>query len=195
MSALGFAAIFAVVLVLLVVGFLVVVTYNSLVTLEQQVTKAWANIDVALKQRYDELPNLVEAVRDVMAYERDTLERVTRARAAYEPTAPIPEQAATSSATSSAVRQLLAVVERYPQLRSQQNVLDLQAEIERLEAVIAARRELYNDTVFMLNTRIGQFPGNLVAWAFGWRPRRFFSVPEGQDSPPGTDLAPGSDAG
>jgi LemA protein len=152
------------------------------VTLGQQVSKAWANIDVALKQRHDELPNLVEAVGDLMAFERETLTRVTRLRAAYSPSEPVPAQAATSEATSSAVRGLLAVVERYPEVRSQANVLDLQGEIERLEEVIAARRELYNDTVYRFDTRIRQVPTNLLAWAFGWEARPFFSAPAGGDS-------------
>lgn len=188
MTPLEAAAVFAVVLVVVIVGFLGLAAYNSVVVLEQQVAKAWANVDVALKQRYDELPNLVEAVRDLMAYERETLIRVTKAREAYTPTAPLPAQAAVSDATSSAVRQLLAVVERYPSIRSQANVLDLQNEIERLEAVIAARRELYNDTVFLFDTRIRQFPTNLLAAALGWRPRPFFAAPEGDRTAPSADL-------
>ena len=117
MSPLDVAAVFAVLLVVVIGAFLVLATYNSVVTLDQQASKAWANIDVALKQRYDELPNLVEAVRDLMAYEQETLTRVTRLRTAYSPTEPIPAQAATSEATSSAVRQLFAVVERYPEIK------------------------------------------------------------------------------
>ena len=157
------AALFAAALVLIVIGFLVFTTYNEVIALRQRIDKAWANIDVALKQRHDELPNLVNAVRGVMAYERGVLEEVTRLRAAYSPTAPVPRQAATSEATSIAVRQLFAVVENYPALRSQQNVLDLQDEIERLEELIADRREFYNDSVFRYNTRIGQLPALLLA--------------------------------
>ena len=188
MTPLEAAAAFAVVLVLVIVGFLALAAYNSVVILEQQVSKAWANVDVALKQRHDELPNLVEAVRDLMAYERETLVRVTKVREAYTPAAPPPVQAAVSDETSSAVRQLLAVVERYPAIRSQANVRDLQNEIERLEAVIAARRELYNDTVFLFDTRIRQFPTNLLAVALGWRPRPFFAAPEGERKVPSADL-------
>jgi LemA protein len=185
------ASTFAVLLVAVIVAFLATTTYNSVVTLEQQVTKAWANIEVALKQRHDELPNLVEAVRGLMAYERETLTRVTRLRAAYSTTASIPIQAATSEATSAAVRQLFAVVERYPEVKAGTNVLDLQREIERLEAIIAARRELYNDTVYRLDTRIRQFPTNVLAWLFGWTARPFFSAPEGDGSLPPVDLGAG----
>ena len=112
------AATFAVAVVLVVLGFIVVASYNAVVALRQRIDKAWANIDVVLKQRHDQLPNLVAAVRGLMAYERDVLTRVTEARAAYAPTAPIPDQAATSEATSAAVRSLFAVVERYPDVKA-----------------------------------------------------------------------------
>jgi LemA protein len=171
------AALFAILVVAIIIGFLVLETYNSVVTLRQQVSKAWANIEVALKQRHDQLPSLVDAVRDLMAYERDTLIRVTRLRAEYAAGEPIPAQAAVSEATSSAVRQLFAVVESYPDIKSQANVLALQGEIERLEDIIAARRELYNDTVYRLNTRIRQFPTNVLAAMFGWTEREFFAAP------------------
>ena len=191
MSPLDLAAAFAVLLVAVIVAFLVLTTYNSIVTLGQQSSKAWANIEVALKQRHDELPNLVEAVRDLMAFEQETLVRVSRLRAAYAPDEPIAAQATVSEATSSAVRRLFAVVERYPEIRSQANVLDLQAEIERLEGILADRRELYNDTVYRYDTRIAQFPTNLLAGLFGWTARPFFSAPPGEASPAAVDLADG----
>src|SRR4029079_11727265 len=109
----------AVVLVVAIVGFIVLSSYNAIVALGQRIDKAWANIDVALKQRHDQLPNLVAAVRGAMAFEQAVLTDVTRARAAYSATAPIPHQAAVSEATSSAVRSLFAVVENYPDLKSQ----------------------------------------------------------------------------
>jgi LemA protein len=170
------AALFAVVIAMGVIGFLAYVSYNTVVQLSQLADRGWANIDVALKQRHDELPNLVAAVRGVMSFERDVLEEVTRQRAAYQPEAPIPQQAATSQATTAAVQRLLAVVERYPELRSAGNVMALQQEIARLEDLIATRRELYNDAVFRYNTTIGQMPAGLIAPLFGWRPRAFFSA-------------------
>jgi LemA protein len=182
------AAAFAVGLLILIVAFLVLETYNSVVTLNQQVSKAWANIEVALKQRFDQLPSLVDAVRGLMAYERETLTRVTRLRSEYAAGEPIPVQAATSEATSTAVRQLFAVVESYPDIKSQANVLALQEEVERLEDIIAARRELYNDTVYRLNTRIRQFPTNLLASLFGWTERPFFAASPDERSAAGVDL-------
>ncbi len=191
MSALGAAAIFSIGLVVVIVAFLVLTTFNSVVAMRQRIRKAWANIDVVLKQRHDELPNLVEAVKDVMTYEQETLTRVTDLRAAYRPDAPVPAQATTSDATTAAVRQLLAVVERYPELRSRSNVLALQAEIERLEQLIAARRELYNDTVYRYNARIQQAPTNLLAVALGWRPQPFFEATAAEAARPAVDLVGG----
>ena len=184
------AALFAVLLVLAVVGFIVLSSYNAVVALRQRSAKAWSNIDVALKQRHDQLPNLVAAVRGVMAFEQDVLTEVTRARAAYSPTAPIPDQAATSDATSAAVRSLFAVVENYPDLKSQGNVAALQEEIERLESMIADRRELYNDQIYRYNTRIAQVPGVLLAPIFGWRPREFFAAEPADSARPDTSLRP-----
>lgn len=113
---------------------------------------------------------------------------VARARAGYAPTAPIPSQAAQSDRTSAAVRTLLGVVEGYPDLRSQGNVLDLQDEIERLEAMIADRRELYNDQVYRHNTRIASVPTNVLAAMFGWEARPFFVALPVERAVPTADL-------
>jgi LemA protein len=182
------AAVFAIALVLVIVGFIVLTGYNAVVALRQRIDKAWSNIDVALKQRHDQLPNLVAVVRGAMVFEQGVLTEVTRARAAYAPTAPIHEQAVVSDLTTSAVRSLLAVVENYPNLKSQANVADLQDEIERLESMIADRRELYNDQVYRYNTRIAQVPGVVLAPLFGWRPREFFAVEPGDTATPDTSL-------
>ena len=183
-------AIFSVALVAVVIGFLALETYNAVVALRLRIDKAWANIDVALKQRHDMLPSLVTAVRDLMQFEQDVLTAVTRARAAYSPTEPLPAQAAVSDATSSAVRSLFAVVERYPDIKSQANVLDLQDQIERIEGMIADRRELYNDQVFQYNTRIAQLPAVLLAPIFRWRPREFFEAKPEETARPDTELRP-----
>jgi LemA protein len=134
------------------------------------------------------LPALVSAVRGVMAFEQDVLGEVARARAAYSPAEPIPAQAAVSERTTSAVRSLFAVVEQYPELGSHRNVLDLQDEIERIEGVIADRRELYNDQVYRHNTRIAQIPALLLAPLFHWRPREFFAARPEELARPDTEL-------
>ena len=178
------AVAFAVALAVFLVFFLVVVSYNGVVALRQRAEKAWANIEVTLKQRHDMLPNLVNAVRDVMGFEQAVLEEVTRQRARWSPEDAPPAQAAASDGTSAAVRTLVATVEAYPELRSQGNVLELQGEIERLESMIADRRELYNDSVYRFNTAIAQVPGALFAPVFGWRPREFFeAAPEEREKP------------
>lgn len=182
------AALFALFVMGVVLVFLAITTYNAVVALRNRIAKAWANIDVALKQRHDQLPNLVEAVRGVMAFERDVLEEVTRARAAYSDLDSIPAQAATSDATTTAVRHLFAVVENYPDIKSAGNVMALQAEIARLEDVIADRRELYNDQVFRYNTRIAQLPANILASLIGWRPEPFFAATEEERAKPVVEL-------
>jgi LemA protein len=188
------AAWFAVLLLVVVVGFVVLATYNDVVALGQRIDKAWANVDVALKQRHDELPNLVAAVRDVMGFEQAVLEEVSRLRNAYDPARPVPEQGALSTETSRAVRSLLAVVENYPALKSHDNVMALQAEIERLESTIADRRELYNDQVYRYNTRIRQVPAVILAGPFDWRPRDFFAAGDADRVRPDVSLHPASQA-
>lgn len=191
MSPLGAAALFAILLLLAVGGFLLVVTYNAVVALRNRIDKAWGNVEVALRQRHDQLPALVDAVRDVMAFEQEVLEEVARQRARFVPDAPIPEQGAVSAATTAAVRSLIAVVEQYPRVRSQQNVLRLQGEIERLEGLIADRRELYNDQVYRYNTTIAQVPAVVLAALLGWGPRPFFDAGDEAEARPEVSLGTG----
>ncbi len=188
MSPGAYAAAFAVGLVIAIVVFLAITSYNAVMALRQRIDKAWANIDVLLKQRYDQLPALVAAVRGLLAFEQGVLTEVARARAAYSPTEPIPEQAVHAEETSRAVRSLFAVVEAYPQVRSDANVLDLQNEIERLEGMIADRRELYNDQVYRYNARISTLPTLLLAPLFGWRQRQFFAAEPDETVRPATEL-------
>ena len=189
------AALFAAGLVVIVTLFLGVTTYNTVVALRTRIDKAWGNVEVALKQRYDQLAELVAAVRDLMAFEQAVLGEVAQQRARYAPDAPIPEQGAVSAATTRAVRSLFAVVESYPQVRSQENVLRLQAEIERLEQQIADRRELYNDQVYRYNATIAQVPAVVLAGLLGWQPRAFFDAEPAADIPPPVELHPPAGAG
>lgn len=180
------------VVLLLAIATLVVLltTYNGVMAMQRRIDKAWANVEVALQQRHDELPNLVEAVRDQMSYERSVLEDVTNLRAAYSPDASLAVQAATSDATSTAVRSLLGVLERYPSLRSQENVMSLQREIERLETLIATRREFFNDSVFLYDAAIRQLPAVLFAGWMGWTPREFFEPPADEGPAPRVAMPP-----
>jgi LemA protein len=182
------AAAFAVGVILAILLFLAVTSYNAVMSLRQRIDKAWANIDVVLKQRHDQLPALVSAVRGLMSFEQDVLTDVARARANYSPTEPIPDKAVHAEETSRAVRSLFAVVEAYPGVHSDANVLDLQNEIERIEGMIADRRELYNDQVYRYNTRISTLPTLVLAPLFGWRPRQFFAAEPGETRRPSSDL-------
>jgi len=187
-NASGYVASFAIGIVIVVAGFIVISNFNAVIALQRRIDKAWANIDVVLKQRHDMLPALVAAVRGLMAYEQDVLTEVTRTRAAYSPTEPIHDQAVTSEATSAAVRSLFAVVERYPAIKSAANVADLQDQIERIEGMIADRRELYNDQVYRYDTKISQFPVNAMAALFGWTPREYFKAEPGDAIRPDVSL-------
>jgi LemA protein len=171
-------------LAIVLVVFMAVVTYNDVIGLQRRCERAWANIDVALKQRHDQLPALVSAVRSAMAFESQVLDELTRARARYVPEAPIHEQAVVSEATTDAVRSLMAVVEAYPQLRSHENVMALQGEIERLETLIARRRELFNDQVFQHNVRIATLPGLALRPFFGWKSVDMFSADDRERARP-----------
>ena len=188
------AAAFAVGTVIAILLFLAAATYNDIVALARRIDKAWANIEVALQQRHDQLPALVDAVRGLMTFERDVLTDVTTARAAFSRSDPIPDQAATSAMTSRALRTLFATVERYPEIKSAGNVLALQEEIERLEAMIADRRELYNDQIYRYNARIGQVPAVFLASLFGWRSRPFFDAEPAAAIPPAGLIGPSDEA-
>lgn len=183
-QALGLTLVIGLVVIVAGLIFVGLATYNDVVALGQRIDKAWANIGVALKQRYDELPNLVAAVRGEMGFEGEVLEEVTRLRAAYAPAAAVSDQATTSEATTHAVRLLLADVERYPALKAQANVAALQAEIARLEDILAARRELYNEMVYRYDTRIAQLPALPLAGVLGWRARPYFAADPAAAVPP-----------
>ncbi len=186
--AIELALIVAAVLTLVLLVFLIVITYNNVVALQRRCQRAWANIDVALKQRHDQLPNLVAAVRGVMRFEERVLDEVTEARARYEPEAPVHDQAVVSEETSKAVRSLFATVENYPELKSHANVMALQEEIERLETLIARRRELFNNQVYQYNSTILQVPAVFIRPLFGWKTVDSFSVDEAQRERPSTDV-------
>ncbi len=162
----------------IIVGLLAVVIiytitiYNNLVSLKHNVSKAWANIDVLLKQRHDELPKLVETCKQYMGYEQDTLEKVMRARSAVHEARASGDVAALGPAESqlrSMVGNLFAVAEAYPDLKANESFQNLQARITGLENAIADRREFYNETVNLNNVRIEQFPDVFIARRFGFK--------------------------
>jgi len=163
---------FVVLGVLLAIGVYAVVLYNNLVSLKHGVSKAWANIDVLLKQRHDELPKLVETCKQYMGYEQETLERVMRARAAVQSARESGDVGALGQAESQlrlGLGNLFAVAEAYPDLKANETFLHLQSRITGLENSIADRREFYNEAVNNNNVRIEQFPDVIIANFFSFK--------------------------
>ena len=167
-------------IVLVAVGFIIyaIIIYNELVRLRNDNDRAWANIDVLLKQRHDEIPNLVETVRGYMQHERQTLLAVTEARAASMTAATVGQKAQADLLITGALRGLFAVAENYPDLKANQNFLKLQNRISELEERIADRREFFNDDVNTYNTRIKQIPDLFLANMMGLKSRDMFKVSE-----------------
>lgn len=155
-----------------------VILYNGLVRLRNENDRAWANIDVLLKQRHDEIPNLVETVKGYMQHEQQTLQAVTQARSNSINASSISQKAVADLQVTSALRGLFAVAENYPQLKANENFLKLQNRISELEERIADRREFFNDDVNTYNTRIGQIPDVFVASLMGLNRREMFKVSE-----------------
>src|ERR1700689_3521245 len=161
-----------------VVGVLVyiVILYNELVRLRNDNDRAFANIDVLLRQRHDEIPNLVETVKGYMQHEQQTLVALTQARAASMNAASVAQKAQADAKMTGALRGLFAVAENYPQLKANENFLKLQTRISALEDHIADRREFFNDDVNTYNTRIGQIPEVFVASYMSLKPRAMFQA-------------------
>jgi LemA protein len=164
--------------------------YNSLVGLRNQVGSAWAQIDVQLKRRHDLIPNLVAAVQGYMQHERELFARIATARTRALSATGAGAVGAAEGALTKAVGGLLAVMERYPDLKANQNVLALQEELVTTENRVGFARQLYNDLVASYNTRQQVFPTNLVAGALGFRPAEFFQVEAADRALPQVDLGP-----
>jgi LemA protein len=174
------AVIVVVVVVLLAVG-LLVLAFNGLVRRRNQVDNAWSQIDVQLKRRHDLIPNLVETVKGYAAHERGTFEAVTSARAnaisAQQGGDPA-QSAQAEGILTGALKSLFAVAEAYPDLKANQNFLQLQGELSSTEDRIASARQGYNDSVMSYNTKIQTFPSNTIAGTFHFTARQFFTVPQ-----------------
>ena len=167
----------------------VVWTYNRLVRLRNRVQNGWKQIDVQLKRRHDLIPNLVSTVRGAMEFERDTLERVIAARSRAVAAPNVRESAAAEGVLSQALRQLFAVVENYPTLRANDNVMRLQEELTTTENQIGFARQFYNDTAMRFNTQQEVFPANPVAGQFSFQRADFFSAAEADRATPEVDLS------
>jgi LemA protein len=166
----------ALALLVLVLLTYAIVVYNGLVRLRVQSDAAWADIDVQLKRRHDVIPNLVETVKGYAAHERTTFERVTEARARAVSASGPAARAQAEGVLSEALRSLFAVAENYPQLRAVENFSQLQTQISQIEDQIQLARRYYNAVVRDLNTRVAQFPSNLVAGLFSFNAREYFEM-------------------
>jgi LemA protein len=164
------------VIVLLAVFFIVV--YNRLVRLRNRIEASWAQIDVQLKRRHDLIPNLVETVKGYAAHEKETFERVVRARQQAQAAQGVEQAAQAENMLTSALRQLFAVAEAYPDLKANQNFLALQEELTGTEERIAFARQFYNEQVLAYDNAIEVFPTNLIAGMFNFGPKPYFEAEE-----------------
>jgi len=169
----AFVILVAVVLLLIVV---VVAMYNGLVRLKVQCDNAWADIDVQLKRRYDLIPNLVETVKGYAGHEKDTLEGVVAARNRAMSSEGPAAKAEAEGMLTQALRQVFALAEAYPQLRAVESFTQLQGTLNQLEDTIQNARRYYNAVVRDLNTKIQEFPSNIIAGMFNFKPREFFEI-------------------
>ncbi len=178
------------VLIAVIVVFLLwmIITYNSLVEMKNNVKNAWKQIDVQLKRRHDLIPNLVAVVKGYMEFERDTLERVTAARTRAVSAAGIHEKAVAESILAKALDRLFAVMENYPVLKSNENVMQLQEELTSTENKIAFSRQFYNDLVANFATKIEVFPNNIVASLFSFLKAEYYSAEESDKGLPSAEI-------
>jgi LemA protein len=176
----GVEILIGLVVVLFVVGVLayLITIYNSLVRLHNDIDKAWANIDVLLKQRHDELPKLIETCKGYMQYEQKTFQLITEARTAFMRANTVGEKAQADNLISGALKSLFAVAENYPELKADNNFMQLQNRISELEEKIADRREFFNDDVNTYNIRIQQLPDVFIAHMMSLQRKDLFKIAE-----------------
>jgi len=157
--------------------------YNGLVAMRNDIDKSWANIDVLLKQRHDEVPRLVDVCKGYMQYERETLQTLMEARTRFGSAATLDQKVQASGNVSVSMGKVFAVAENFPALQANASFLEIQKRISELENQIADRREFYNDSINVFNTRIQQMPDALVARLFGMQPRLMFLVSTAKKTP------------
>ena len=168
---------------LIIIALLVVVgisIYNGLITLKNRVDEAWSDIDVQLKRRYDLIPNLINTVKGYATHEKELFERVTAARTAAMSASTPAEKEQTENMLSGTLKSLFAVSENYPDLKANQNFLELQRELTDTENKIQASRRFYNANVRDLNTKIETFPSNVIARMLNFTKREFFAADEAE---------------
>jgi LemA protein len=181
-----------VIFVLIVIGVIIwaIAQYNSLVTLRNQVTNGWKQIDVQLKRRHDLIPNLVNTVKGYMEFEQETLQKVIAARNAAVSATGVADAAAKEGALSGALSRLFALAENYPTLKANENVKQLQEELSSTENKISFARQFFNDIATKFNIAQQVFPGNIIAGMFGFKPSELFEVTDASErAVPQVDLS------
>ena len=163
-------------IILAVIVLFVILSYNSLVTARQKVKNAWSQIDVQLQRRFDLIPNFVETVKGYMAHEKDTLTKVTELRTSWANAGTINEKAELNNQLSGALKTIMAVSENYPDLKANQNFLDLPEELRNTEHTISFSRQFYNDSVTIYNTKLEVFPSNIIAGWFKFTQETLFAA-------------------
>lgn len=161
----------------------VIFAYNSLVNFRNRVSEAWSDIDVQLKRRYDLIPNLINTVKGYASHESGVFQKVTEARANAMQAGSTQAKAHAENMLSDTLKSLFAVAEAYPDLKANQNFLELQRELSDTENKIQASRRFYNGTVLELNNKIDMFPSNLIASAFHFAKSEFFEVADAEKEP------------
>jgi LemA protein len=176
---------FQTIILLIVVAVIVwaIIIYNRFIKLNNRTDEAWSDIDVQLKRRYDLIPNLVETVRGYATHEREAFENVTKARANAMGAQGIENHAQAENMLTGALKSLFAIAEAYPDLKANQNFLELQRELSDTENKIQAARRFYNGNVRDLNIAVDSFPSNLIARGFRFGKREFFDIEEGEREP------------
>lgn len=169
--------------IILIVVLWLIFAYNGFIRLNNRTDEAWSDIDVQLKRRYDLIPNLVETVKGYATHEREAFENVTKARAAALGAQTVTEHAQAENMLTGALKSVFALAEAYPDLKANQNFLELQRELSDTENKIQASRRFYNTNVRDLNTAIGVFPGNVIASMFHFGKRDFFEIEGGEREP------------
>ncbi len=171
-------------LLVLLIGFWIAGTYNSLVSSQENVMNKWANVQSAYQRRADLIPNLVAVVKKYSDYEGEVLTEITNARASIGSAKTPRELAEADENLNSALSRLLVVVENYPNLKANENYLDLQAQLEGTENRIKVERDLYNNAVREYNTKIRRFPTNIIAGMFGFTQKEYFEAKKGSENAP-----------
>jgi len=174
----------AILILLIVIVFWLILTYNALITLRNRTQEAWSDIDVQLKRRYDLIPNLVETVKGYAAHEKELFEKVTEARSRAMGAQSVKEKGEAENFLSQTLKSLFAVAENYPDLKASVNFLELQRELRDTEDKVQASRRFYNGNVRDLNIKIESFPVNIIASSFGFKKMEFFEIGTPEEKEP-----------